>query len=122
MQTANDKEVLDHPDRQSVYDKTQVARASVTEALGSPNVYEGARRLWWLLYHPDEAAAILGEKAMGKYPDRSVIVSGAITLPPPAIPAEADFVAAVRHAMTNEVDFGACLSECSFRYQLGHSC
>jgi hypothetical protein len=107
---ADDWTGLPHPDRNTVVDKLQVARASTTEELGSPNVYEAARRLWRLLYDREGAARIVGEEGLEKYPDRRDIVSRRLELMPKSIPSEEEFAQAVRYVMTNKVDFGACLS------------
>lgn len=98
-----------NPDYDLIAKKLLICRGVTTEQHGSPNVYRAAEILYASLYAPQELDTLV--KPSDKFPDRLDILKKQIVALREQIPEKKQFIERVRHAMTNEVDFGKCLSE-----------
>jgi hypothetical protein len=98
-----------HPDYGLITEKLLISRFSTTEQFGSPNIYKTAELLFASLYSPEDIDALV--KPSPKFPDRMEIMKKSLSKAIQEIPNKEEFIKEIRHTMTNEVDFGECLSE-----------
>lgn len=106
-QAEETQEKTKHPDYDLIAEKILRCRAITAEELGSTNVYQAASYLYDALYHTKLIKEEISPSE--KYPDRLTILTQELNLKPQKIPSREEFIEAVRHAMTKEVNFEDCL-------------
>ncbi|MEF3691572.1 MAG: hypothetical protein V3574_00765 [Candidatus Moraniibacteriota bacterium] len=84
-------------------EKMVICRADTTEKLGAVNIYESARKLYYALYFPDKIEEFVATN--DKYPERMSFLKRALSDFKGEIPSEEEFIAKIRHAMTNKVSY-----------------
>jgi hypothetical protein len=106
----DDQPVLeDFPDRDLIAEKIIISRAVATERLGSANLHLTVENLYTSLYEPEKTKELADPNS--KYPDRLAIFGAPLSSPPKEIPSKEEFIAAVKHVFTKEIDFGQCFSD-----------
>lgn len=98
-----------HPDYDLIAEKLLISRGTTTEQLGSPNVFRAAENLYAALYEPEKIDSLIASNP--KFPNRMTILKKPLTNSSLKIPNKEEFIKKIRHAMTNETEFGECLSE-----------
>ena len=96
-------------DDELLMNKLRICRGVVTEKLGTPNVYETAKYLYFSLYNPNQAEQLI--PANEKFPDDLDNFKKTLSTLPLEKPTQEEFIEKIRYAMTNGVDFSECISE-----------